>query len=158
MLEALTVLRNCALRSGQMQTRQGQAALKVVDKKLQSLLRKKAWRDGGGAIPVHMGDEKFTYALPNVALGADATLLDKLEADLPSIKDAANEAGAGDPPAGYAELAGDAARIADDCWSNGLAAMETAVCNWLHDQRGEGELRLGEVTQPEAPNGGESKS
>ncbi|WP_415907095.1 hypothetical protein [Oleiharenicola sp. Vm1] len=140
MLEALAILRACALGSAQMQTKRGKAALKVVDKKLQSLLRKKAWRDGGGAVPVHMGDENFTYALPDAALASDAEPADslwmvKLEAELASIKDAANEAGAGDPPEGYSELTGDAARIADDCWVNGLNAMETAVRNWLHDQR-----------------------
>jgi len=60
-LEALTILRNCALASAQMHTKQGQAALKVVDRKLQSLLRKKAWRDGNGATPIHMGLPTWQY-------------------------------------------------------------------------------------------------
>lgn len=62
-LEALIVVRNCALVSAQMRTREGVAALKVVDRKIQSLMRKKAWRDGGGAIPVHMGSDDFKYAI-----------------------------------------------------------------------------------------------
>lgn len=63
-LEALTIVRNCALTSAQMNTKQGQAALKVVDRKLQSLMRKKAWRDGGGATPIHMGLPSYAYPLP----------------------------------------------------------------------------------------------
>lgn len=66
MLDALTIVRNCSLRSEQMRTKQGQAALKVVDRKIQSLLRKKAWRDasGTGLMPVHMGDSAFLYPIP----------------------------------------------------------------------------------------------
>lgn len=63
-LEALTIVRNCALVSAQMHTKQGQAALKVIDRKLQSLMRKKAWRDGNGATPIHMGLPTHTYPLP----------------------------------------------------------------------------------------------
>lgn len=63
-LEALLVVRNCAVFSPQLQTRQGKAALAVVDRKIQSLLRKKAWRDGGGATPIHMADPNFKYPLP----------------------------------------------------------------------------------------------
>lgn len=58
LLEALLCVRNAAARSEQMQTRQGQAALKIVDKKIQGLQRKKAWRDcrGSGRMPDHMID------------------------------------------------------------------------------------------------------
>lgn len=63
-LLALTIVRNCALVSAQMNTKEGQTALKVVDKKIQSLLRKKAWRDGNGAIPIHMGLPTHTYPIP----------------------------------------------------------------------------------------------
>ena len=62
-LEAFVIVRNCALVSQQLRTRQGRAALKVVDRKIQSLLRKKAWREGGGATPVHMGRADFTYRI-----------------------------------------------------------------------------------------------
>ncbi len=51
--------------SAQMRTRQGIAAGKAVDRKIQSLMRKKAWRDGGGATPVHMGDAAFRYDIPD---------------------------------------------------------------------------------------------
>jgi len=64
-LEALIIVRGSARVSAQMRTRQGIAAGKVVDRKIQSLMRKKAWRDGGGAMPVHMGDEDFRYAIPD---------------------------------------------------------------------------------------------
>ena len=64
-LEALIILRGCARVSAQMRTRYGKAAAKVVDRKIQSLLRKKAWRDGGGAVPVHMGDDDFLYKIPD---------------------------------------------------------------------------------------------
>jgi hypothetical protein len=69
-LEALTIVRNCALVSAQMRTKQGVAALRVVDRKIQSLMRKKAWREGGGATPVHMGADDFKYALPEDAATA----------------------------------------------------------------------------------------
>lgn len=64
-LEALIIVRGSARVSAQMRTRQGIAAGKVVDRKIQSLMRKKAWRDSGGAMPVHMGDEDFRYAIPD---------------------------------------------------------------------------------------------
>ena len=64
-LEALIIVRGAARVSGQMRTRQGIAAGKVVDRKIQSLMRKKAWRDGCGATPVHMGDEDFRYQIPD---------------------------------------------------------------------------------------------
>lgn len=73
-LEALTIVRNCALVSAQMSTKQGQAALKVVDRKLQSLMRKKAWRDGCGSIPIHTGLPTHTYPIP----AADEPILSAL--------------------------------------------------------------------------------
>ena len=64
MLQALCIVRNCAVYSPQLQTRVGKSALAVVDRKLQSLLRKAAWRNGGGATPIHMADADFKYPLP----------------------------------------------------------------------------------------------
>lgn len=64
MLESLVVLRQVAGCSQQMATKRGVAALKVVDKKIQSLLRKKAWRNGHGAVPIHMGQDGFEYPIP----------------------------------------------------------------------------------------------
>ena len=66
-LEALIIVRGAARVSGQMRTKQGITAGKVVDRKIQSLMRKKAWRDqrGTGAEPVHMGDENFRYEIPD---------------------------------------------------------------------------------------------
>lgn len=64
-LEALIIVRGAARVSAQMRTRQGIAAGKVVDRKIQSLMRKKAWRDGNGATPVHMGDDDFRYQIPD---------------------------------------------------------------------------------------------
>lgn len=64
-LEALIIVRGASRVSGQMRTKQGIAAGKVVDRKIQSLMRKKAWRDGGGATPVHMGDDDFRYQIPD---------------------------------------------------------------------------------------------
>ena len=77
-LEALAIVRNCAIYSPQLQTRQGKAALAVVDRKIQSLLRKKAWRDGGGATPIHMADPNWKYPLPE----SDAAIWQKRSADL----------------------------------------------------------------------------
>lgn len=62
-------------------------------------------------------------------------LLTKLVADIPSIKDPANEAGAGYPPDGYDDLTDEARAVADECWQNGLDCMETALRNWIYDQR-----------------------
>jgi hypothetical protein len=64
-LDALIIVRGCARVSAQMRTRQGISAGKVVDKKIQSLLRKKAWRECRGTMPVHMGDDDFRYAIPD---------------------------------------------------------------------------------------------
>jgi hypothetical protein len=63
LLIALTTVRNCSLLSAQMRTKHGQAARKVIDRKIQGLMRKKAWRDSNGAVPVHMGDESFIYPI-----------------------------------------------------------------------------------------------
>lgn len=80
-LEALIIVRGAARVSGQMRTKQGIAAGKVVDRKIQSLLRKKAWRDGMGGIPVHMGDENFTYSIPDDPItGALKALMARCEA------------------------------------------------------------------------------
>ena len=75
-LEALCIVRNCATYSPQLQTRQGKAALAVVDRKIQSLLRKKAWRDGGGATPIHMADANFKYPLPDEMDNYDGHVVD----------------------------------------------------------------------------------
>lgn len=64
LLDALVIVRNCSRYSSQIHTRQGKAALNKVDLKIQSLLRKKAWRESAGAVPVHMGDDAFAYAIP----------------------------------------------------------------------------------------------
>ena len=69
-LEALIIVRGASRVSAQMRTRQGIAAGKVVDRKIQSLMRKKAWRDGSGATPVHMGDDDFRYQIPDDPLTA----------------------------------------------------------------------------------------
>lgn len=80
--------------------------------------------------------ERIEYDNPSDALIPVGAQLDKLEADLRSIKDAATESSAGDPPEGYDDLDGtEAQRVADTCWQNGLDAMETAIRNWIHDQR-----------------------
>jgi len=65
LLDALTIVRGASRVSGQMRTKRGIAAGKAVDAKIQSLMRKKAWRDGGGVTPVHMGDEDFRYPVPD---------------------------------------------------------------------------------------------
>ncbi len=62
--EALIIVRNCSLSSPQMKHPQGQKALKVVDKKIQSLMRKQSWRTGNGATPIHMGRDGFLYPIP----------------------------------------------------------------------------------------------
>ena len=36
-----------------------------MDRKIQSLMRKKAWRDGCRSTPVHMGDDDFQYKIPD---------------------------------------------------------------------------------------------
>lgn len=67
MLEALVIVRQVA--APQLATKRGVVALKVVDRKIQSLLRKKAWRDGGGAMPIHMGQDGFEYPIPHDTSG-----------------------------------------------------------------------------------------
>lgn len=65
LLIAFTTVRNCALASAQIRTRHGKAALKMVDKKIQALSRKKAWREAApGVHPLHVYDEKFQYPIP----------------------------------------------------------------------------------------------
>jgi hypothetical protein len=84
---------------------------------------------------VQMFDQVQTPGVVAVAAGF-GSLLDKLEADLRSIKDHANESGASSPPDGYEELDEILARpVADRCWQNGLDAMEAAIRNWIYDQR-----------------------
>lgn len=53
LLQALTTIRNLALHSDQVGTPQGKSALKVVNKKIASLERKKAWRECDGSMPDH---------------------------------------------------------------------------------------------------------
>lgn len=65
--ESLIIVRNCALASQQMKTKRGQAALKVIDRKIQGLLRSKGWRESYRAMPIHAGDDSFLYPIP----GAD---------------------------------------------------------------------------------------
>jgi len=65
LLDAFATVRNCALASAQIRTRHGKSALKAVDKKIQSLMRKKAWRETTrGVAPVHVHDDKFQYPIP----------------------------------------------------------------------------------------------
>lgn len=66
---------------------------------------------------------------------AGAELLLRLETELSAIRDAANENASGNPPDGYTELEPQALAIADKCYLHGLSAMETAVSNWVFDQR-----------------------
>jgi hypothetical protein len=76
----------------------------------------------------------------SLAVTAGLAFLAKLESALCSIKNAANESAAGDPPAGYEQLAAesDALRIADECYHAGVSAMETAIRNWIYDERQHG--------------------
>lgn len=60
-------------------------------------------------------------------------VLDKLTAEIGSLKDSANEMGAGNPPEGYTEL--EDTKVADACFAEGINCMATAVCNWVHDQK-----------------------
>ena len=63
--EALIIVRNCALASEQTKTRRGAAALKVIDRKIQGLLRKKGWRESYQAMPIHAAKEDFLYPIPD---------------------------------------------------------------------------------------------
>jgi hypothetical protein len=66
LLDALVIVRNAAQVSTPMRTRRGATARKVVEKKIQQLLRKKAWRDApAGSVPVHMADDAFKYPIPD---------------------------------------------------------------------------------------------
>lgn len=73
-----------------------------------------------------------TKAAPKPPSGC---LLDKLERDLVSIRDSANEMGAGYPPDGYDDLEDAARKVADECYNDGLDYMKTAISNWIYDQR-----------------------
>lgn len=64
-LEALIIMRGAAQASAQMKTKRGRAALRVIEKKIQSLLRKTAWRSGVGTTPIHMETEGFQYRIPD---------------------------------------------------------------------------------------------
>lgn len=79
--------------------------------------------------------EQRATASPLPLADGSAPWLDALEAALLSIKDSANEMGAGYPPDGYDEIADDARAVADECWEGGLNCMETALRNWIYDQR-----------------------
>ncbi len=59
-------------------------------------------------------------------------LAGKLEAAIPSLKDAANEMASADVPEGYTEL--EDTKVADACLQHGFDCMATAVLNWLHDE------------------------
>lgn len=72
---------------------------------------------------------------------AEANGLARLVADIRSIKDQANENAAGSPPAGYDELGHVELLVADECYRNGLDAMETALLNWIHDQQNSAPVR-----------------
>lgn len=89
LLDALAIVRNCAVHSPQIRTRSGQAALKIVDQKLQSLLRKKAWREGGGACPIHMGDESYAYQVPATPIDTASDKLRTALADAETTKSGA---------------------------------------------------------------------
>jgi hypothetical protein len=82
----------------------------------------------GCALRVQPGLERSQL----MALRKCEGVLSRLVSDMRSIKDSANEAGAGNPPDGYTEL--EDTKVADACWQNGLDCMETAVLNWVHDQ------------------------
>ena len=62
--EALVIVRNCSVASAQMKTKRWQAALKIIDRKIQGLLRSKAWRQSYQAMPFHAGDDNFKYPIP----------------------------------------------------------------------------------------------
>ncbi len=74
-------------------------------------------------------------------------IFDNLKADMRSIKDAANEAGAGNPPEGYSEL--EDTKIADACYQQGMDCMETAILNWIHDQESSAPTRPSEAERAE---------
>ncbi len=86
LLIALSTVRSCARSSAQIRTRQGRAALRHVDKKIQQLLRKKAWRDRepGEPMPVHMHDDSHLYPVPEDPLVAALRELVLAEADFVS--------------------------------------------------------------------------
>jgi hypothetical protein len=84
LLDALIVVRNGSLFSATARTRRGATARKVVEKKIQQLLRKKAWRENTpGSVPVHMADPTFQYPIP------DDVLVAALRAVISSIERAA---------------------------------------------------------------------
>ena len=85
-----------------------------------------------------MGEEQRTPSSPSQVTQSakpDERALVRLESDLRSIKDDANENGAGNPPDGYGYLDQNSQAIADACFRLGLDSMETALSNWIYDQR-----------------------
>lgn len=80
----------------------------------------------------------------------NSDLLISLELAIHSIKDAANEAGSGNPPDGYDNLNDETRKIADECWHAGINCMATSVINWIFDQ-----LRLLQNTDHKSQDGGE---
>lgn len=80
--EAFTIIRNCALASQQIATPRGKTALKVMDRKLQSLMRKAAWREGMATTPIHMEVEGFQYPIPGDSSLSDAAAAICAEFDL----------------------------------------------------------------------------
>lgn len=64
-----------------------------------------------------------------------AGFLERLEADIPSIRDGGMERTSGDPPAGYAEMTEYQIAIADACYNTGLDGVTNALKDWVFDQR-----------------------
>ncbi len=85
-------------------------------------------------------DRAITFLRNLPAPSAPAVdILAKLGKELPAICDAANESASGCPPDGYTDLAPGSKelRLADNCYNHGLQAMQTAVSNWVFDERQE---------------------
>lgn len=83
LLDALSTVRSCARSSAQIRTRHGRAAVRTVEKKIQQLLRKKAWRDRepGEPFPVHMTDDAHLYPVSEDPLVAALRELATAEAE-----------------------------------------------------------------------------
>lgn len=86
LLSALMTVRSASRASNSMRTRQGRAAAKVVDYKIQGLLRKKAWRNSEGATPVHMGVAREDFAYPTEDDPVTAALRRLVKAEEASIE------------------------------------------------------------------------
>lgn len=75
---------------------------------------------------------KELVALRRQSAALQEKLGDLPEADVRSIKDAANEMGSANTPEGYDEL--EDTKIADACFQHGIDCAVTAFQNWLYDQ------------------------